>query len=371
MRVLVTGGAGFIGSHLVDKLVKAGHEVTIFDNFDSQVHGENGTPAYLNSEAILVRGDVRDREALYKAAVNHGLIVHLGAAVGVGQSMYQVERYVHVNTLGTAALWDILVNEKHSVEKVIVASSMSIYGEGQYVCEECGTVAPESRRPSQLSSRKWEPLCPNCDRLLVPCPTSEEKRLFASSVYAQTKRHQEEMSLLVGQTYNIPTVALRFFNVYGPRQALSNPYTGVAAIFSSRILNGKPPVIFEDGLQRRDFIHVSDIVHAITLAMASNAADYKALNVGTGRNVSVRQVAETLLQKLNSELEPQITNQFREGDVRHCYADITKIRELLGFEPKVSFEDGMEELVAWLKEQQAVDSFDRAHTELKERSLTW
>ena len=275
-KVLVTGGAGFIGSHLVDELVAQGNEVKVYDSLEPQVH--NGKkPGYLNDGAEYVFSDIRDREALIKALEGVEVVYHEAAAVGVGQSMYQVHKYVDVNTLGTALLLDLLVNEEHEVKKLVVASSMSIYGEGKYECGECGIVYPRVRSDEQLKAREWELRCPECGRAVKPLPTDEEKPLHSTSIYAITKKDQEEMCLTVGRAYGLPTVALRYFNVYGPRQALSNPYTGVCAIFSCRIRNNNPPLIFEDGMQSRDFVSVYDIVAANLLAMKKSKIELRGL----------------------------------------------------------------------------------------------
>ncbi len=370
MKVLVTGGAGFVGSHTVDALLEKGHRVRVFDNLDPQVHGENsGIPDYLNPEAEFIKGDVRDREALKKAITGVEAVFHLAAAVGVGQSMYEVVKYVDVNSLGGAVLLDILVNEKHNVQKVIVASSMSIYGEGQYLCKNCGVVFPKLRSSSQLEMREWEMRCPNCANVVEPLPTNEDKPLYPTSIYAITKRDHEEMFLTVGRAYEMPTVALRYFNIYGSRQALSNPYTGVGAIFCSRLLNQKPPIVFEDGLQSRDFIHVSDIVQANMLAFESEQANYEVFNVGTGNQMSIIEMGNMLRDHLAPDLELTVLGQYRAGDIRHCYADISKIRDKLGFSPRVHFKDGMEELVDWVSTQQAEDLVEKARAQLIERNL--
>ncbi|MDI6785905.1 MAG: NAD-dependent epimerase/dehydratase family protein [bacterium] len=369
-KILVTGGAGFIGSHLVDALIERGHRVRIFDNLDPQVHGkEQNIPDYLNKEAEFIKGDVRNRIELLNAIKGCEVIFHLASVVGVGQSMYEIRRYMEANTLGTAILWDILANEKHSIKKIIIASSMSNYGEGEYKCVKCGDIYPELRKKEQLKRRRWEMQCPKCSKTLEAIPTKESKPLNPTSVYAISKKDQEELSLILGLAYNIPTVALRYFNVYGSRQALSNPYTGVAAIFSSRILNNQPPVIFEDGLQSRDFIHVSDIVAANILAMEKEEANYQVFNVGTGRRLTVLDMANILLKYLNkSDLRTEIVSKFREGDIRHCYADITKIKSL-GFKPKVTFEKGVTYLTEWVKFQSALDIFDKAKDELYKKGL--
>jgi len=374
-HVLVTGGAGFIGSHLVDALIERGHRVRVFDNLEPQVHGplrEQGRwPEYCNPEAEYVQGDVRDRDALQAAMAGVDVIFHEAAMVGVGQSMYQIERYVDVNTRGTAVLLDILANEtaiRDRVRKLMVASSMSIYGEGKYECPTHGAVYPRLRPEAQLAARDWEVHCPECGAALAPVPTDEAKPLDATSIYAISKKDQEEMCLAVGRTYGIPTVALRYFNTYGSRQALSNPYTGAAAIFSGRLLNGKPPVIFEDGQQRRDFVHVSDIVQANLLAMEKDEANYGVFNVGSGRPVTVVDVAEALSEHLQVPVAPEIVHQYRAGDIRHCFADTGRL-SALGYQPGVPFADGMARLVDWVRAQTATDSFEGARQELVARGL--
>jgi len=368
MKILVTGGAGFIGSHLVDKLVKLGHNVIIFDNLTKQVH-PFGIPDYLNLKAIFIRGDVRNKNKLKDVVKKVDVIYHFSAAVGVGQSQYEISKYVDVNIKGTANLLDVLVNEKHRVKKVIVASSMSIYGEGMYKCKKCGKVKPEIRDYKNEKITSWEPLCPFCRGELKPIPTDEDTPLKSNSIYAITKKEQEEMSLLIGRTYGIPVVSLRFFNVYGPRQSLSNPYTGVCAIFLSRIKNNNPPVIFEDGLQTRDFIWVGDIVNACLLALKKEKANYEIFNVGSGKPVTIKKIAEILIELLNKNLKPEITYKFRKGDVRHCYADISKIKRKLGFKIETKLEDGLKKLINWSKKEKAEDKFKYAEKQLKEKGL--
>ena len=368
-NVLVTGGAGFIGSHLVDELVDQGHRVRVLDMLVSQVHGENAEPKHVNPAAEFVRGDVCDRAAVDAALEGIDVVFHEAAEVGVGQSMYEIERYVRANDLGTALVLEAVLARRPQVRKLVVASSMSIYGEGAYSCASCGPIAPQLRPTEQLRDRRWEVECPTCGAKLSPMPTSEEKPLFPTSVYAVTKQDQEQFCLAVGRSYGIPTVALRYFNVYGTRQALSNPYTGVCAIFSARLLNGNRPLIFEDGEQTRDFVHVSDIVQANLRALDTDRADYHAINVGTGRATSVRKVCELLAKGLDLDLEPEIVAKYREGDIRHCVADISKARALLGYEPRVSLEQGIPELLSWVKAQAAQDQVESATAELESRQL--
>ncbi len=371
-KILITGGAGFIGSHLVDLLLENGHEIIVYDNLDAQVHGKlDQPPAYLNKHIEFINGNVQDYNLFYTAIKDVEVIYHLAAAVGVGQSMYLISKYIEYNTLGTAILLDILANKEHNVEKLIVASSMSIYGEGKYNCESCGYVFPQFRDNHDLEKGIWEYKCKNCGKELIPVPTDELKPLDSTSIYAMSKKHQEKMSLLIGDTYGIDTVALRFFNVYGSRQALSNPYTGVCAIFCSNLLAGNPPFIFEDGLQSRDFINVKDVCQALILAMKIEGAKGNAFNVGTGIPITINNIAQILTQKINPKLKPIITNKYRAGDIRHCFADISKFKEKSGFEPKTSFKQGIEELIQWVKLQvgKVQDKSRNAFEELKNKGL--
>jgi len=367
-KILVTGGAGFIGSFLVDELIKLGHDVRIFDNLEPQVH-QGKTPSYLNKNAEFIKGDVKDYNALKNAVKDVDAILHHAAMVGVGQSMYQIKRYVNANTMGTANLLDILVNTEHDVKKLIVASSMSTYGEGSYECENCGEISPDLRPEQQMKKGDFEVHCPKCNRILKPIPTKETKKQECNSIYAITKKDQEEMVMNIGKMYGLPSVAFRYFNVYGPRQSLSNPYTGVAAIFMSRVKNNKAPIVFEDGLQSRDFVSVHDIVQSNILAIKQNAADYEIFNVASGTPKTILQVAETIIKLHNSKVKPKITAKFRKGDVRHCFADISKIKNKLGFEPKIGFEEGMEELIEWSRNAKAEDRVEQATKELEEKGL--
>jgi dTDP-L-rhamnose 4-epimerase len=363
-KILVTGGAGFVGSHLADALLEAGHEVRLFDSLSPQVHGASKRPNYLSPEAEVVIGDMRDANAVRRAIDEIDVIFHLAAAVGVGQSMYQIADYMSANTQGTANLLQALLDRKAHVERLIVASSMSIYGEGLYRCSECGDVAPPPRDSEQLQCKKWEALCPQCGLELSAVPTSEKKPLQCTSVYALSKKDQEEICLLYGRTYGLPVVALRYFNIYGTRQALSNPYTGVAAIFASRLLNRRAPLVFEDGRQLRDFVSVNDVVQANLLALESDRAVGQALNIGSGRPVSILQVGSTLAEALGSDMFCEVTGKYRAGDIRHCFADISKARELLGYEPQVSFKEGIGELANWLSDQSAEDKASTMVAEL-------
>jgi dTDP-L-rhamnose 4-epimerase len=370
VKVLVTGGAGFIGSHLVDALLDEGHEVRVLDSLEPQVHGAGAEwPAWLPSEVEAIRGDVRDADAVRKALEGIEVVFHQGAAVGVGQSMYEIARYVSANSLGAGVLLEAIVSPASRVERMVVASSMSIYGEGAYETQDGEPAHPGLRSSQQLERRDWE-LRDDRGRPLRPVPTPETKPLAPTSVYAVTKRDHEELFLTVGAAYQIPTVALRYFNVYGSRQALSNPYTGVAAIFSSRLLNGRPPLVNEDGEQTRDFVHVSDIVRTNLLAMRCPADGGRVYNVGTGRPTTIRRIGELLAASLGVEIEPEITGRFRAGDIRHCGADISRARAELGFEPAVRLEEGMHEVIDWVRTQSAEDRVEEASKQLLQRGLS-
>ncbi|MBL7196679.1 MAG: NAD-dependent epimerase/dehydratase family protein [Candidatus Omnitrophica bacterium] len=369
-KALVTGGAGFIGSHLVDTLLEKSHRVRVIDNLEPQVHGRSGRkPLYLSSEAEFIKADINNKSALKRALKGVEVIFHMASAVGVGQSMYQIRKYTYANDVGTANLLELITQTKNKVKKIVVSSSMSIYGEGRYRCPRCGDFYPEQRSSKQIQKRLWEMRCPKCNKESVPFPTNEDKPLFPQSIYAINKSSQEQMCLAIGSAYKIPTVALRYFNAYGSRQSLSNPYTGVLAIFSCRVLNNKPPIIFEDGLQSRDFIHVKDIVKANILAMEKKQADYEVFNIGTGLRTTLVKLADVLIKAINPKLKMQITNKFREGDTRHCFADITKIKKKLGFSPGVKLERGLKDLLDWLKTQKARDKISKMNLELKKRGL--
>ena len=366
-RVLITGGAGFIGSHTADLLLEAGYEVRLLDNLSPQVHGPSRQPpAYLDSGAELIVGDVTDPAALDRTLRGVDLVLHLAASVGVGQSMYDMVSYVRNNEVGTATLLEALA--KRPVARLVVASSMSVYGEGLCMDSAKQLVSPAERSAKQLRSNRWE-LEDSCGERLTPVPTPESKPPSLSSVYALNKYAQERLCLLVGKAYRIPAAALRFFNVYGPRQALSNPYTGVLAIFAARLLNGRSPMVFEDGQQRRDFVHVRDVANACRLALETTN-EGEVFNIGSGESRSITSVAGELARVMGRpELKPHITGKYRAGDIRHCFADIEHSRHLLGFSPTVEFARGLEELAEYLTGQVAEDQVDRATEELAKRGL--
>ena len=375
MRVLVTGGAGFIGSHVVDLLVERGQEVVVLDNLDAQVHGEGASmprhpERHLLSGAIeFHRADVRDPAAVARALAGADAVVHLAAAVGVGQSMYQPHYYTSANVDGQGVLMEAMAREPARYRRFVVASSMSIYGEGAYRCAEHGMLAPGPRAEARLAAGEWELACPECGAALTPALTAEDKPLQYTSVYAVTKKTQEELALCFGRAYRIPTLALRFFNVYGSRQALSNPYTGVAAIFMGRLRSGRAPLIFEDGRQSRDFIHVSDVAEAVVRSLDAGEVETGAYNVCTGRPLEVRQVAEVLAERLGVEIAPEIVGRYRTGDIRHCVGDPSRARAALGFEARTRFEEGLDELIAWSAEQEVLDRVDASFAELERQGL--
>jgi len=367
--VLVTGGAGFIGSHVANLLAENGSRVRVIDALEAQVHGsEPGFPAHLHADVERVEGDIRDGDALAAALNGVTHVCHLAAAVGVGQSMYEIERYVDINNRGTALLLETLMDRP--LQRLVVASSMSVYGEGLYrqpngngsqYCE------PQLRSREQLSEGRWE--IESAEGTLEPVATPETKHVAPASVYALSKYDQEQMCHMFGSAYGVPTVALRFFNAYGPHQALSNPYTGVLAIFASRCLNRNSPLIFEDGMQRRDFVSVRDVARACQLALTTPAIG-ETFNIGSGEPRTVLEVANSVIDAVNAPVEPRVTGKYRIGDIRHCFADISKAARLLGYRPQVKFEDGLVELAEWLAGTSANDNFMRASAELDRRGLT-
>lgn len=367
-QVLITGGAGFIGSHLADELIAHGYRVRVLDNLTPQVHGPNrAVPSYLNAEIEFIRGDVRDGSAVRRALAGVDAVFHFAAAVGVGQSMYEITEYTSVNDLGTANLLQELI--ARPVEALVVASSMSIYGEGLYR-DRSGPVTVGERPLKQLQAGEWE-VRSAAGEILVPQPTPESKPPQLSSIYALSKYDQERMCLIIARAYGFRATALRFFNVYGPRQSLSNPYTGVLAIFASRLLNGNRPLIFEDGLQRRDFVSVYDVARACRLALETPASAGGVFNVGSGKSISICEIATKVARVLDCDsIAPQMTGRYRAGDIRHCFADISLAQQVLGYEPQVDFENGIADVAVWLKEQAPEDRVAEACAELSTRGLT-
>ena len=375
-HILITGGAGFIGSHLADELLRAGHRVRALDNLSPQVHGaagEAGTrPDYLSPEVELQVGDVRDPDAVRRALDGIDAVYHFAAAVGVGQSMYEIAQYTDINNMGTAVLLEALVERAKTapLSRLVVASSMSLYGEGLYRAPDGTIVTQAERTRDQLVAADWEPR-DAAGQVLEPLPTPETKPPSLASVYALSKYDQERLCLMIGRAYAIPTVAMRFFNVFGTRQALSNPYTGVLAIFAARYLNDRAPMIFEDGNQQRDFVSVYDVARACRQALDAPGADGQVLNVGSGQRYTIREIAERMAEALGKPyVGPEITGKYRVGDIRHCFADVSLARTVLGYEPQVRLEEGLVELAEWLEGQTAADRVDAASAELAARGLT-
>ena len=373
-HVLVTGGAGFIGSHLVDALLARGYDVTVLDNLLPQVHGDaerdaDGWPIYLDPRAKRIAGDVLDPEIFHKSLDGVTHLAHLAASVGVGQSMTNIVDYTRNNVMGAASMLEVLSQRPHTVQRMVVASSMSIYGEGAYRVPSTGaTVAPPLRSHEQLAARRWELEVDGEE--LVPAATTEEKLLQPASIYAVNKRDHEEMFIAVGRALQIPTVALRLFNAYGSRQALSNPYTGVAAIFISRLLNDQPPMVFEDGRQQRDFVHVGDVADAFVTVIGDERPVWDVFNVGSGTPISIEAMGRTLARMLGKDLEPEILGKYRVGDIRHCFPDLSKIDRRFGFRPRRTFDEGMQELIGWVAATKApVDRSQASLDELQKQKL--
>jgi dTDP-L-rhamnose 4-epimerase len=375
MRILVTGGAGFIGSHLVDVLVARGHEVVVLDNLDPQVHGPgSAVPRHLQEQlsrapVTFIQGDVADAETARKALRGAEAVVHLAAVVGVGQSMYEPRYYAYHNDLGTGSLLQELIIARPRIRTLVVASSMSLYGEGAYSCPSCGGTTPGPRSEGRLTDRRFEVPCSSCGADMEPIPTPESKPADLRSVYAATKKHQEDLCVAFGSAYGITTFALRFFNVFGPRQSLGNPYTGVAAIFLSRLLHRKPPIIFEDGRQSRDFIDVRDVARALNLAVEYEGSGAHVLNVGTGRRTTIAQVASSLAGQLGIEAKGECLGRYRVGDIRHCIADPSRAMAVLGFQAHHTLESGLPALLAWGRDVAAPDLGERSFEELQEKGL--
>ena len=372
MKVLVTGGAGFIGSHLARRLLVLDHEITILDNFLPQVHaGNEDLPKDLRPHVRLVRGDVAEVSALKSAVQGAQCVVHLAAETGTGQSMYAVKRYSRVNLTGTALLLDLLANgSANSVEKLVVASSRAIYGEGAYRCDEHGLVYPGPRLVERMQAGFYEPVCPQCGGAVAPVPTPESAPFAPSSFYGLTKQVQEQMILLMGGARRIPSISLRYQNVFGPGQSLSNPYTGILAIFSNLARLNRPIRVFEDGLESRDFVYIDDVVEATRLAVEGTFAGTHAVNVGSGSRVCVMELAREVTAFFESSSELQITGEFRLGDIRHGSADIAALGRVLGYIPKWGFADGLHDFLKWASESVPNSrGYDHSLAEMRSRGL--
>jgi len=373
-RILITGGAGFIGSNLALSLIKKGYIVTVLDNLSEQIHGRNPDTSFLYksiiNKVIFIRGDVTKREDWTKALIGQDAVIHLAAETGIGQSMYEIYKYSNVNIGGSALFLDILANSRHQIKKIIVASSRAIYGEGRYYCSSHGEVYPLTRNEKDLVKGFFECKCPLCDKSIELLSTHEDSKIQPQCVYAITKYNQEQLFLVAGKSLNIPAVAFRYQNVYGPGQSLSNPYTGILSIFSTQIKNGKPMNIFEDGRESRDFVYIDDVANATILGLENDRANFNVYNVGTGEQVNVLQIAHTLVNLYRSAVSVNVTGNFRMGDIRHNYADLTKIRKDLNFRPEYQFEQGMSRFVEWVNSQEVEESkYLNSIKELKERGL--
>ena len=374
-NVLITGGAGFIGSNLAQALVSKGYEVTVLDNLSPQIHGEEPEQSQLYRSILgkvnFLKGDVRNRSDWEEALEGQQIVVHLAAETGTGQSMYEIEKYAEVNIKGTAILLDILANqERRSVEKIIIASSRAIYGEGKYQCPEHGIVYPGARSEADMSRGDFNVKCPVCGANAELLPTDEESKIHPTSIYGHTKQSQEDLCMIFGRALKVPVVAYRYQNVYGPGQSLSNPYTGILSIFSTRIRNGNDLNIFEDGQESRDFVYIDDVVAATILGIEKEEANYGIYNVGSGVQTSVNEVAQRLIEAYGTTTRSTVSGNFRLGDIRDNYADLSRISRELGYAPTVSFEEGIRRFTQWVVGQEIQeDSYSRSIEEMKQKGL--
>lgn len=374
-KVLVTGGAGFIGSNLCLKLLKIGYDVVVLDDLNKQIHGEDVNKSYtynlIKDKVKFIKGNVKERKAWDLALTDDiDLVIHLAAETGTGQSMYEIEKYISTNIGGTSIMWDKIVNENLNVKKVIVASSRAIYGEGKFSCSEHGIVYPEARRDSDMQKGDFDVKCPICNKNVKMELTDEDSKSHPTSIYGYTKKAQEEISLLIGKAINLPVVAFRFQNVYGPGQSLKNPYTGILSIFSTQIRNKNNINIFEDGLETRDFVYIDDVTDAIILSIDNDKANYEVFNVGSGENINVLRIANTLKEKYNSTIDIVVSGNYRLGDIKDNQADLTKINKLLGYVPKVNFKTGISNFVDWVERQDIEsDNYDKSIEEIKAKGL--
>jgi dTDP-L-rhamnose 4-epimerase len=372
MRVLVTGGAGFIGTHLCRHLVRESQEVTVLDSFSHQVHGgAQGLSSDLCPKVKLIKGQVQDRTVLFKALESQDAVIHLAAETGTGQSMYEVERYSAVNISGTSLLMEYLANHpKHGIRKLLLASSRAVYGEGKYNCRKCGEVYPLGRRVEDLKAGRFEPRCPQCQQECSPMASHEDSMLQPSSFYGLTKQVQEQIVSLFGSSLRVPTFVLRYQNVYGPGQSLKNPYTGILAIFANRARADLPINVFEDGLESRDFVYIDDVVSATWCCLTSDLTGAQVLNVGSGLRTSIHEVAQRIVQFFRSRSEIRVSGDFRIGDIRHNYADLRRVGELIGFAPKWAFRNGIEKFLEWVAGQPSeCGTYEDSIKELKSRGL--
>lgn len=374
MKILITGGAGFIGSNLALKLIDKNHEVVLLDNLNEQIHGENVEESYtynlVKSKCEMIIGDVTNSDDWREAIRGVDIVVHLAAETGTGQSMYEIDRYVDVNIGGTSKLLEILTNEENQVKKLIVAASRAVYGEGKFSCKNHGIVYPNSRKDEDMNRGDFEVKCPICNENVSMLATDEESKLHPTSVYGHTKQSQEELCMIVGKSINLPVVGFRFQNVYGPGQSLKNPYTGILSIFSTRVKNGNDINIFEDGLETRDFVYIDDVTDAIILGIENDNANFQSFNVGSGEKTDVLTVANTLKDKYKANVKINVSGNYRLGDIRHNLGDLTKITKLLGYNPKVNFSEGISNFVDWVEKQEVEsDNYEKSIEEMKKKGL--
>lgn len=374
-NILITGGAGFIGSNLAIKLAKNGNNVIVLDNLNEQIHGKDFNKSYtynlIKDKVKFIRGDVRNKKSWDEALTEDvDIVIHLAAETGTGQSMYEINRYIETNIGGTSILLDKLVNEKNNVKKIIIASSRAIYGEGKFLCKEHGIVYPETRKEEDMEQGDFNVKCPICKNNVISIPTDEESISHPTSIYGYTKKTQEELSILVGKSIGLPVVAFRFQNVYGPGQSLKNPYTGILSIFSTQIKNGNDINVFEDGKETRDFVYIEDVTDAIILSINNDKANYEVFNVGSGEKMDVLSIANTLIEKYKSNVKVNVSGNYRLGDIKDNIADLTKIESILGYKPKVSFKEGISNFVDWVSKQQIEkDNYEQSIKEMKEKGL--
>ena len=371
-NILITGGAGFIGSRLCEKLVEKNYKVTILDNLSPQIHREGESSLFRKVKDIstFIKGDVRNQEDWKKAIKGQDIVVHLAAETGTGQSMYELEKYNDVNIMGTAHLLELLANSNHSIKKMIIASSRAIYGEGKYNCHEHGSQYPSCRKEKDMENGEFNLKCEICNNELSLIATDENSKIHPSSIYGINKHQQEQMVMLMGEALGISAVAFRYQNVYGPGQSLSNPYTGILSIFSTRILNRNDLDIYEDGLESRDFVYIDDAIDATILGIEKDKANGHVFNVGSGVATTVKEVAESLKKCYNSDINISISRKFRLGDIRHNVADLKKVKDILGFSPKYDFQKGISKFVSWVKTQNILeDKYEQSVQKLKEKGL--
>ena len=371
-NILITGGSGFIGSRLCEKLYDRGYNITILDNLSEQIHGTKESSLFkkIKGKCTFIKGDVRNKEDWKKALRGQDVIVHLAAETGTGQSMYEIEKYNDVNIMGTAHLLEILANTEHSVKKIIIGSSRAIYGEGKYNCTIHGDQYPLQRKEIDMERAEFNPKCKISNIELNLLATDERSKIHPSSIYGINKQQQEQMVMLIGDSLGIPSVAFRYQNVYGPGQSLSNPYTGILSIFSTRILNGNNLDIYEDGLESRDFVFIDDVIDATILGIEKKEANGEVFNIGSGVATSVLEVANSLKKLYNSEISISISGKYRLGDIRHNYADLNKAKNILGFIPKYNFQKGILKFVSWVKSQELMeDKYEKSLQELKDKGL--